>query len=107
MHMLLDEGFHYSNYVDIFDAGPIIEAVCSEIRTIKTSQLATVIDILEPINQTNFILSNTHLDFRATISSIDINPNGVIINKETADLLHINLGEEIRFSQLKTVKGLS
>ncbi len=106
MHMLLKEGFYYSNYVDIFDAGPILEATCADIRTIKTCQLATIVDIVDNTNQVLYMISNTQLNFRATVGAIAIEQNGVTINQETADLLQVNRGDAVRFSALKTNKDL-
>lgn len=101
MHMLLKEGFYYSNYVDIFDAGPILEAKCADIQTIKTCQLGKIVDIADDIKQTLHLVSNTQLEFRATVGAIAITQNGVTINKETADLLQVDLGDVVRFSDLK------
>ena len=38
--MLRSEGFHYDNYVDIFDGGPTVSVATDQIRTIAQSQLA-------------------------------------------------------------------
>jgi arginine N-succinyltransferase len=35
--MLFKEGFHYENYVDIFDAGPTVHSYVENIETIKHS----------------------------------------------------------------------
>lgn len=100
MHLLFKEGFYYSNYVDIFDAGPILEATCADIHTIKTCQLATVVNIVDNMNQAPYIVSNTQLNFRATVGAIAIEPNGVTIHQETAELLQVGLGDVVRFAAL-------
>lgn len=42
MNILMREGFRYNAYVDIFDAGPTIEAPRDQIRTIASSRIMTV-----------------------------------------------------------------
>jgi arginine N-succinyltransferase len=39
MNMLMNEGFQYQNYVDIFDAGPQVICPLPRIKTIAQSQL--------------------------------------------------------------------
>lgn len=104
VHILMKEGFYYTHDVDIFDAGPIIEAICTDIHTIKVSQTATISDIVEQTNQLPYLLSNTLVDFKATTAPIEIHAKGVVINKETAELLQLNKNDIIRFSALNTKK---
>lgn len=104
MHILLNEGFYNTHDVDIFDAGPIIEAICADIHTIKISQTAEVIRIDKPTSQTSCILSNTLVNFRATVAKIEIHSTGVVIDKETAELLQLNKGDVVRFSALTVPK---
>jgi arginine N-succinyltransferase len=40
--MLESEGFRYEGYVDIFDAGPTVQAYTSEIRAVKESRTVAV-----------------------------------------------------------------
>ena len=96
LNMLLREGFHYTNYIDIFDAGPTITAERNKVRTITQSQILAIKNIVDNIDSKPFILSNTALDFRATISSIVINDNTCSINKEAAALLQVKCGDRIR-----------
>jgi arginine N-succinyltransferase len=42
MELLESQGFRYRNCVDILDAGPSIEAVVSEVKTVRNSLMATV-----------------------------------------------------------------
>jgi DNA-binding protein len=42
MELLESQGFRYRNCVDILDAGPSIEAVVSEVETVRNSFMATV-----------------------------------------------------------------
>ncbi len=40
--LLEQEGMHYEGYVDIFDAGPVLQARVSELRALRDSELAIV-----------------------------------------------------------------
>lgn len=102
MNILLQEGFFYNKYIDIFDAGPTLEAPINTIKTIKSSQLLTIKSLSDSINTPNYLLSNTELNFRATISSVLINQedNNCIINNKTAELLNVQQGDLLRISPL-------
>lgn len=103
MNILINEGFRYNNYVDIFDAGPTLEAPCAQIRTIATSQLMKIKNISDEVSSTRFLLANTTLDFRATIGHALFNDSyqNCIISKKTAALLEVKLGDYIRLAPLK------
>ena len=42
--LLEQEGMHFEGYVDIFDAGPVLQARVSELRAVRDSALAVVAD---------------------------------------------------------------
>lgn len=98
MNILLHEGFRYNKYVDIFDGGPTIESPLSEIKTISLSRLLKITNISDEVSSTHYLLSNTQIDFRATINFALINnkENTCIISKETAQLLKVKCGEYLR-----------
>ncbi len=96
MRILLSEGFRYVNSVDIFDAGPIIEATCADIRTIRSSSKVTIVDVVDKLDSPRFIVSTADTHFRATIGSVLINDNGAVVTKQLADLLKVNQGDMIR-----------
>ncbi len=95
--MLEREGFHYNNYIDIFDGGPTLEAKTDSIRTIKlctpyhVREIAGVSDMAE-----KYMLSNTGFsDFRATIASVecDEQDKSIIIDGRAADKLNVQVGD--------------
>ncbi len=102
MKILLQEGFRYSNYIDIFDAGPTIEALRDQIKTVSSSILLTVKNIINEVDSNHFIIANTQLDFRATVSQIVINEQqcSCIIDEKTAEILQIKPGDVVRISPL-------
>jgi arginine N-succinyltransferase len=102
MNILLKEGFHFNNYVDIFDAGPTIEAPRDLIATIAHSKVFTVNDLLDDDCHERFIIANTQLDYRATLGSVVFNEqqNSCTLSNEVANLLQIKLGDKVRISPL-------
>lgn len=102
MNILLHEGFRYNNYIDIFDAGPTIEAPKHAIRTAQTSKVYTLKAMIDEVNSKRFILANTHLDFRATVSHVVCNEqqHSCIVSHETAALLQIKCGDSLRIAPL-------
>ena len=103
MNILLKEGFRFNNYVDIFDAGPTIEAPLQEIRTVKSSRIMTIKNISDEVSSSKYLLANTEIDFRATIHFALINEeeNTCIISKKVADLLKVKHGDSLRVAPLK------
>lgn len=98
LNMLLKEGFRHTNYVDIFDAGPTIEAPRDSISTIANSCVVTISNIIDEVSSKRYLLATTHLDFRATMSQMLMNKelSTCIISKQTADVLQVKCGDTIR-----------
>lgn len=96
MQILLNEGFQYVNNVDIFDAGPIIEATCNNIRTVRSNLIVTIIEVKNELHSHQYMASTTGETFRASLGSICLNSNGAIISKSLAELLQVKQGDTIR-----------
>lgn len=105
-HILLDEGFAANGLVDVFDAGPILEAPIDKIQTIQLSRYAQIKQIQATINARElYLLANTELNFRALVAPIILNNNDIIISQATADALQVQEHDTIRFATL-TLKPL-
>lgn len=102
MRILLKEGFRYNKYVDIFDAGPTIEAPQNSIRSIVNSKLLTIKNTLDEVGSKRFIVANTNLDFRTIISQVLINEqhDTCMISHEAAKLLQVKIGDYLRVTAL-------
>lgn len=100
LNMLLQEGFMMTEEMDIFDAGPRIEAETKEILTVKSNILSTVDSITSSkINSNTRLLSNNKLDFRGCMGAINIKENGkIILEEETAQALNVQIGDSIRYT---------
>lgn len=97
--MLTQEGFVLSNEIDIFDAGPLLVAPTSRIRTIKNSVTTQIVLTSDPLSEeAEYLLGNDRLDFRACFGRMRIlSKNKALINKEIADALLLKEGELIRY----------
>lgn len=106
MNILLKEGFRYTHYVDIFDAGPTIEAPRDQIRTVATSLKMVVKNIIDEVGGERYIIANNALNFRATISHALFNQTeqSCTITRQTADMLQVKCGDLVRLSHLGTSK---
>ncbi|MBA3815767.1 MAG: arginine N-succinyltransferase [Parachlamydiaceae bacterium] len=97
-HMLIEEGFYLTDDIDIFDAGPKIEAITKEIRSIKTSAIDIIAEITRnPIESIRYIVSNHRLDFRACYSTLQKDPKGIFLPAESAEALKVKVGDVIRY----------
>ncbi|CAM3041111.1 arginine N-succinyltransferase [Legionella worsleiensis] len=103
MNILLKEGFRYNNYVDIFDAGPTIEAPVNEIKTIALSRIMVIKSLSDEVSSNEYLLANTQMDFRSTINYAVFNEqeNTCIISKKTAHLLKVTCGDSLRISPIR------
>jgi arginine N-succinyltransferase len=95
--LLEQQGFRFSNHVDIFDAGPLLAVERDSIKTVMESKVATVVKFADE-NDQEALLYNNRLDARFTVAPITVLPTGeVTISKQIADILHVKVGEEIRY----------
>ena len=98
LRLLEAEGFARRGYVDIFDAGPTVEANKHSIRTVNESQKYQV--ILGDVDETtNYIICNTKVkDFRATQAHASVRETAhqVVISHAVADALNIAEGDWVR-----------
>lgn len=101
MRLLMREGFSYEGYVDVFDAGPTLQAERRNIRAIRQSLKATVEAIEEevPASQKH-IISNARLpDFRMCLDTLSASLEGTVtITRNTAEKLKLEIGDVIRFT---------
>ena len=100
LRLLENEGFSRRGYVDIFDAGPTVEAKLKDINTIKNSKKFSI-TIGEVKHGKNYIIANTLLKkFRALQTQLLINEaqNNVIIEQAAANDLLLKNGDYVRIA---------
>jgi arginine N-succinyltransferase len=117
LKILEGEGFHITDMVDIFEAGPIVSSALREIRTVKESQRAKVTAIRERISsQKEHIISCARENFRVTRGEIQLShakknsastdSKGILrdltaqaaITEKVALVLKLKIGDYIRFA---------
>lgn len=97
--ILSHEGFIHRNYVDIFDAGPTIEARLNDIVTVKNSKELIVTHYHEASSNAPFIIANTSLDFRALMGSVDeVDDHHGGISQGACEILQVKIGDKIRIA---------
>jgi arginine N-succinyltransferase len=107
LRLLESEGFHRSDYVDIFDAGPTIVAQRQHIKTINQSLCLQVklideddcLDERSSSMQQKYIMCNTKVkDFRAVQAQVTIcdNDRYVLLTKDLADILKVEQDDRLR-----------
>lgn len=99
-HMLLKEGFRISHSVDIFDAGPVMEAHPRDLRTFRDSRPRTIAGLVADNAEgleTHLACTPALSDFRA--GRIRCRPAGqgaVEIDAASAELLRVAAGDGLR-----------
>ncbi|WP_448679849.1 arginine N-succinyltransferase [Pseudomonas nicosulfuronedens] len=95
--MLKAEGFSYQGYVDIFDAGPAIEAPTEKIRAIADSQnlvlaIGTPGDDAEPY----LIHNRKREECRITAAQARVAAGSLVVDAQTAKRLRLSAGASVR-----------
>ena len=103
LQLLEEEGFGYRGYVDIFDAGPTVEANLSHIRTAQLSRkLPVFIDDQTAAQggQTHYIINTSVQDFRAVATDLAVSEEKqvAVISRQAAAALNIKEGDKVRFA---------
>jgi len=97
LRMLEKEGFHYNDYVDIFDGGPTVEVYRENIVTIKNTKTLTISRFQELPETKNKMLVSTKslIDFKACLADVLIKGDDVIISESLAIILGVGLGDQL------------
>ncbi|NMM40399.1 arginine N-succinyltransferase [Pseudoalteromonas arctica] len=102
IELLKREGFTFNGYVDIFDAGPTVEAKVDNIATIRNAKNFTV-TIGENSDETAIMLANDKLnDFRATVAQLNLDETSseLTLPQAIADALHLQAGDIVTATRI-------
>lgn len=112
--LLEQEGLYFEGYVDIFDAGPVLQARVSELRAMRESTLAEIglatdwdsACAPESVAAEPMLVSNTTLkDFRMILSqSVPVN-GSIALPEAEQQLLHCHTGDTVRTLTLNLRKN--
>ena len=95
LKMLESEGFVFDRYIDIFDGGPTVTAPTDQIRTVRDAETTTVAEIGEGGPQRVLIAAGRLNDFRACCGTVKRVADGVSIDRDTAELLEVEVGDTL------------
>lgn len=105
LQLLQQEGFSCRGYVDIFDAGPTVEANLEHIRTTQASKKMPIQVDDEKAQQgpSSFIINTQIESFRGVTGEVLVDRVAglAFISNETAKALNVENGESIRFAPTK------
>ena len=104
--LLEQEGMHYEGYVDIFDAGPVLQGRVKELRSVRDSVLRVAAEG-RPEGETEALLvSNTKLeDFRMVLAQTTIDGTKIALSAQELALLHVQAGDPLRMLTLNVRKN--
>jgi arginine N-succinyltransferase len=98
MKMLLNEGFRYDNYVDVFDAGPQVVAITDRIKTIRDSFVRScAVRSSDGCGSQHLLIANPNLEeFRIIDTIADVNEAAVVLDSSSLEALRCNDGSRVR-----------
>ncbi|SFM31726.1 arginine N-succinyltransferase [Rugamonas rubra] len=111
--LLEQEGMHFEGYVDIFDAGPVLQARVSELRAMRDSELSQIgvageveSTCASDIGAEPTLVSNTDLqDFRMILSPTVPLHGALALSEAEQELLHCHPGDTVRTLPLNLRKN--
>jgi arginine N-succinyltransferase len=108
--LLEQEGMHFEGYVDIFDAGPVLQGRVSELRAVRDSVVVAAEEsaagngaVASETEAT--LVSNTVLqDFRMIVAHAVPSGGKIVLSQPQMELLHCQRGEALRTLPLNVRK---
>lgn len=100
--ILESEGMRYEGYIDIFDAGPTLEAYTKDLRIVRESETRKVL-ISETYRETHSTLLVGNLDYRnyrAIIGRQPCTATEITLSPAQAEILNVANGDLIRVAPL-------
>lgn len=105
--LLEQEGMHFEGYVDIFDAGPVLQARVSELRALRDSEQA-VVQSGENASDAGMVamISNTDMyDFRVIAAPVAAEDGRITLSSAQQTALVCHAGETVRTMSLNPKKN--
>jgi arginine N-succinyltransferase len=104
--LLEQEGMHFEGYIDIFDAGPVLQGRVSELRAVRNSVLALAEEGAPQGETDQVLVSNTKLpDFRMILAQAAPGASRVALSAHELAQLHCQAGDEVRTLSLNVRKN--
>jgi arginine N-succinyltransferase len=108
--LLEQEGMYYEGYVDIFDAGPVLQARVSELRALRESVLAMVEPAADrtasDASAPPLLVANTVMrDFRVIAAHVSPGRGRIALSDGDRSLLACDVGDPVRAMRLTPQKN--
>ncbi|SDB93882.1 arginine N-succinyltransferase [Acinetobacter boissieri] len=103
--LLETEGLKYQGYVDIFDAGPTIEANIDDLRAVRDSKQRRVIiqETQTPLDAPRFMVANDdYKNYCAILVEAEMDLEHIYLTQIQAQQLHVEVGSHVRILPLNT-----
>lgn len=99
--LLKREGFHSGCYLDIFDAGPVLEARTDTLKTIVTSRVKTLHSSPEDEGELCLVAAGEGLEYRCTLTTLsETLKDEVKVPLKAQKCLGSSPGDEVRIAPL-------
>ena len=104
--LLEQEGMHFEGYIDIFDAGPVLQGRVSELRAVRDSMVLTAAQGAAPPDSDQVLISNTVLrDFRMIVAEASPAGGAIALTAAQLALLRCEQGDPLRTLPLNVRKN--
>jgi arginine N-succinyltransferase len=95
--LLEKEGFTNQGYVDVFDAGPTMQADAASIHTVAHSRSMLVSGVKKQISGDHWMIANSVFsDFRMVHAPLECLEDSVVISEDAARALRVQSGDKVR-----------
>lgn len=96
--ILESEGMRYEGYIDIFDAGPTLEAYTQDLRIVRDSEHRKVVvsATMDRGDKPMLIGNDSYKNFRAIIGNQRVTGTEIYITPTQAEELNVSDGEKVR-----------
>ena len=118
-HLLEQEGLFYDGYVDIFDAGPVLQARVADLRSLRESVLLLAACLADDAadglatasapghdRQSVMVATTSLQDFRVTLADVAAGAIRIDLTAKALGHLHCNPGDPLRSLALRPKKSL-
>jgi len=97
MQLLLEEGFRFEGYVDIFDGGPTLFADVDDLKAVRDSQSDRIGRVVAgDQGETRLVCAGQGPDFRCAKGALNPTDGAVEISQGLADSLRVKAGDQVR-----------
>lgn len=99
--LLVNDGFEADQFVEIFDAGPIVTARLNTLFSFQNHQMASVqVADTSPKDQAFIVMSDQTLTMRAMITTGVEQNHQLLVNQDVLDALHLTINDNVHYLKL-------